>query len=244
MEVTKFAYNPHISVDCAVFGFDGELIRVLLIKRKQEGQEVYSLPGDLLGKRETLDEAAIRVVSDLTGLEGIYLKQFKVFDEINRISDPIDIEWLNTIREHPEERVVTVGYYSMIKITNLNLTPNFFAKEVFWHPIEHSKKLAFDHNNIANSAWKVLRKEVRHQPSVAFNLLPEKFTLRQLQDLYECIVGNELDKRNFRKRIQKKKFLIPLEKYESGVAHKPARYYQFDQEIYQKEFEKDQWFLF
>jgi len=244
MKESKFEYNQHVSVDCAVFGFDGELIRVLLIKRKQQNREVYCLPGDLVRVEETLDEAASRVLRDLTGLKGVYLRQFKAFGELDRISDPIDIEWLKTVREFPQEHVVTVGYYSILSTISDALTPNSFAEDVFWQPIDQPKRLAFDHNNIANTAWRKLQNKIRNEPLVAFNLLPERFTLRQLQGLYESIVGSELDKRNFRKKIQGKKYIVPLDAYESGVPHKPARYYQFDKSIYQQEFEKGQWFLF
>lgn len=248
MEVEKFAYNPHISVDCVVFGFDGEFIRVLLIKNgRQKGQEVYALPGDLLGLSEELDTAASRILNDLTGLKNIYLEQFRIFGDLDRMTNPIDIDWLNRIREHPEERVVTIAYYSLIKIDKIDLKAvkaGSFAEQVLWQPIEEKRQLAFDHNKIANTAWDMLRNKIRHEPIVAFNLLPEKFTLRQLQGLYESIVGSELDKRNFRKRIQGKKFIVPLDKYETGVAHKPARYYHFQQEVYNNEFEKGQWFLF
>jgi len=244
MTVSNFSYNPHISVDCAVFGFDGEQIRVLLIKRKQEGREVYALPGDLLGLRETPEDAASRILKDLTGLVDIYLEQFKSFGDLDRVSDPIDIEWLESIRTHPEERVVTIAYYSLIKIDDFDLTPRSFAEEVLWQPIGEKKALAFDHNSIANVAWSTVRDKIRYNPIIAFNLLPEKFTLRQLQGLYESIVGSKLDKRNFRKRIQGKKFLVPIDEFEQGVAHKPAQFYRFNEPIYQKEFEKGHWFLF
>ena len=126
MASQKFAFNPHISVDCVVFGFDGDVIKVLLIKRKQEGRDVYALPGDLLGVKEDLDHAASRILSDLTGLTDIYLQQYKTFGELDRLSNPVDIEWLSKIREHPEERVVTIAYYSLIKIENLSIKPNSF----------------------------------------------------------------------------------------------------------------------
>ena len=244
MASQKFAFNPHISVDCVVFGFDGDVIKVLLIKRKQEGRDVYALPGDLLGVKEDLDHAASRILSDLTGLTDIYLQQYKTFGELDRLSNPVDIEWLSKIREHPEERVVTIAYYSVIKIENLSLKPNSFAEQVLWQPIEEQRQLAFDHNKIANTAWQTVKEKVRNEPIVAFSLLPKKFTLTQLQGLYESIVGIKLDKRNFRKRVQAKKFIVPLQEYESGVAHKPARYYRFDEMIYLVEFEKGPWFLF
>lgn len=244
MKEANFAYNPHISVDCVVFGFDGENIRILLIKRKQEGEEVYALPGDLLGTKEGLDNGASRILNNLTGLENIYLEQFRTFGELDRMNNPVDIDWLNSIREHPQERVVTIAYYSLIKINNFTLKPNSFAEEVLWQPIEQKRQLAFDHNNIANTAWRMLKDKIRYEPIVAFNLLPDKFTLRELQGLYESIVGTALDKRNFRKRIQGKKFIVPLDEFESGVAHKPARFYNFDESIYNTEFEKGQWFLF
>ncbi|GAB3332285.1 NUDIX domain-containing protein [Marivirga atlantica] len=242
--MATFHYNPHISVDCVIFGFDDEKINILLIKRKQIDKKVYALPGDLVKKGEDLDVAAARILSELTGLSNVYQEQFKTFGSPDRIQDPADIEWLKSIREHPEARVITVGYNAIIKTNDFEIHASSFAEEVMWHPIEKPQKLAFDHNDIANTGWAMLREKIKREPIVAFNLLPKKFTLRQLQTLYEAIVGNELDKRNFRKRMLRNKFIVPLDEKEQNVSHKPAQYFAFDKEIYKEDFAKDQWFLF
>ncbi len=242
--MTEFHYNPHISIDCVIFGFDDHRINILLIKRKQGGKNIFALPGDLVQKGEDLDSAAARVLFELTGLQNLYLEQFKTFGSPDRIKDPVDIEWIYTIREHPEVRVITIGYNSLIKVGDFEFAPSSFAEEVLWHPIDKPQKLAFDHNDIANTGWYMLREKIKREPLIAFSLLPEKFTLRQLQTLYEAIVGSSLDKRNFRKRMLRTKFLVPLDEREKGVSHKPAQYYRFDEIIYKEDFAKDQWFLF
>src|SRR5690554_1433722 len=222
-------YNPHISVDCVIFGFDDEKINILLIKRKQAGKNVYALPGDLVQKKEDLDVAAARVLYELTGLKDLYLQQFRTFGSPTRTSDPVDIEWIKSVREQPDARVITVAYNSIMKIEDFDFRPSSFAEEVLWHPIDTPRKLGFDHNEIANTGWAILREKIKRKPIIAFSLLPEKFTLRQLQTLYEAIVGQMLDKRNFRKRMLRNKFLIPLDEKEVNVSHKPAQYYRFDE---------------
>ncbi len=239
-----FHYNPHISVDCVIFGFDDQKINILLIKRKQAGKNVYALPGDLVQKGEDLDNAANRILFELTTLKDLYLEQFKTFGSPDRIKDPVDIEWLKTVRKHPEERVITIGYNSLVKVKDFEFSPSSFAEEVLWHPIEEPKKLAFDHNDIANTGWFMLREKIKREPKIAFSLLPEKFTLRQLQTLYEAIVGVSLDKRNFRKRMLRNNFLVPMDERETNVSHKPAQYFKFDEAVYHEDFAKDQWFLF
>ncbi len=242
--MSEFHYNPHISVDCVIFGFDDEKINILLIKRKQEGENVYALPGDLVQKGEDLDVAANRVLYELTSMQDLYLEQFKTFGSPDRTSDPVDVEWIKSVREHPEARVITVAYNSLVKTEDFDYNPSSFAEEVLWHPIDKPQKLGFDHNEIANTGWAMLREKIKREPIIAFSLLPEKFTLRQLQTLYEAIVGLELDKRNFRKRMLRNRFLVPLNEKETGVSHKPAQYYRFDDAIYREDFAKDQWFLF
>lgn len=237
-------YNPHISVDCVIFGFDDEKINILLIKRKQEGKNIYALPGDLVQKKEDLDVAAARVLYELTGMKNLYLQQFRTFGSPARTSDPVDVEWIKSVREQPDARVITVAYNSLVKIDDFDFQPSSFAEEVLWHPIETPRKLGFDHNEIANTGWAMLREKIKRKPIIAFSLLPEKFTLRQLQTLYEAIVGQMLDKRNFRKRMLRNKFLISLDEKEVNVSHKPAQYYRFDEEIYKEDYSKDQWFLF
>ena len=230
--------NPNISTDCVIFGFDFEELKVLLIRRESphgplNGQDVHNwaLPGDLILENESLDDAANRVLQDLTGLNNIYLEQFRAFGDPERVSRERDRAWLASIREHPEARVITVAYYSLVKLVDFEPQPHGFAGAVDWIPIDEVPQLAFDHNDILNSALDALKQRLRRRP-IGFELLPPKFTLGQLQKLYESILRVPLDKRNFRKKMLKKGILVQLDEKQRGVPHKPAQYYRFDQERY------------
>lgn len=223
--------NPHISVDCVVFGFDGLNIRILLIKRvlsDKKGKEKtdLKLPGDFIRNDEDLQVAAERVLSELTGLENIFLRQFSVFGAPDRISKKRDLEWLRATTGLAIDRVVTIAYYSLIKIDESReelVRKNRGA----WLALTSFSELAFDHYEIVREALESLREKIKHEP-VGFELLPKKFTLRQLQNLYEAILGKKLDNRNFRKKILKSGYLLPLEEKQTEVAHKPARMFRFD----------------
>lgn len=228
--------NPNVSVDCAVFGFDGEKLKILLIDRgmqmKQPNDEMlYALPGNLIREDEKLSEAANRVLRELTGLEDIFLEQFGSFGDPDRLTKESDLAWIKSIRAEPNARVITVAYYSLIRSDQVELHASDFAKEAIWHDIENLPKLGFDHAEIIQAALEELNFKSKYQP-LGFELLPEKFTLGQLQKLYEAILGTELDKRNFRRKILKMSFLVPLKEKQIGVPHKPARYYTFDKEKY------------
>ncbi|MEO1055130.1 MAG: NUDIX domain-containing protein [Bacteroidota bacterium] len=228
--------NPHVSVDCVIFGFDGESLKLLVIEREVgEGvsKRVNALPGDLIKDDEDLNSAAARILYELTNLADIYLEQFFTFGNPLRIRNPEDVEWLRRVRAFPNARVITVAYYSLVRLDKLAPRASSFAKMAGWSPIDDKLKLAFDHNEIVNKALETLRYKLKFQP-VGFELLPKKFTLSQLQKLYEAIFGLALDKRNFRKKFLNKKILIPLQEKEIGVAHKPARYYQFDESRYRE----------
>lgn len=229
--------NPNVSVDCVIFGFDGDRLKVLLIDRGQvissnEKEKVYALPGNLIREDEDLDDAAGRVLFELTGLENIFLEQFGSFGNPNRLTKEHDLEWLKSIRAQPDARVITVAYYSLIKADQYEIHASSFAQDAFWHDIDELPPLGFDHLEIIESALRELKFKSKYQP-LGFELLPEKFTLGQLQKLYEAILGTDLDKRNFRRKIMKMAFLDPLSEKQIGVAHKPARYYTFDKEKYQ-----------
>ncbi len=229
--------NPNVSVDCVVFGFDGEKLKVLLIDRdgidEQSAEEkVYVLPGNLILNDENLDEAAQRVLNELSGLHNIYLEQFGSFGDPDRLTKEKDHAWLKSIRAEPEARVITVAYYSLIRADAYSLHASGFAKKAFWHDLDNLPELGFDHRDILNSAWKELQFKSKYQP-IGFELLPEKFTLGQLQKLYEAILQTELDKRNFRRKIMKMSFLVQLKEKQIGVPHKPARYFTFDKDRYQ-----------
>jgi 8-oxo-dGTP diphosphatase len=231
--------NPHISVDCVIFGFDSEVLKILLIERdklQDESPEVESglmkLPGNLIDENEDLNESAYRVLKELTGLDKIYLKQFSVFGSPERLNNTNDLSWLRTTSGMQIERVVTIAYYSLVKIDESDPQAHMNANAI-WYPVNNLPKLIFDHNIIIKQALDTVRKELRTEP-IGFELLPKKFTLRQLQNLYEVILGTTLDNRNFRKKISNLEYLVPLSEKEKGVNHKPAQYYRFDKKLYNK----------
>jgi ADP-ribose pyrophosphatase YjhB (NUDIX family) len=229
--------NPHVSVDCVVFGFEFGKLDVLLIERNMlyEGEEFndLKLPGDLVRKDEDLDTAAARVLKELTGLNEIYLKQFIAIGSPGRLSrQPRDLEWLKSIG-HPEEIVVTIAYYSLINIDKDKVSNFAIQSNARWYAVSEIKELAFDHLSVLQLALLALRTELKLKP-IAFELLPPKFTLGQMQQLYEVIVGTKLDKRNFRKKVSNMAYIIPVNEKQVGVSHKPASYYAFSHKIYEK----------
>ncbi|MEM9022854.1 MAG: NUDIX domain-containing protein, partial [Bacteroidota bacterium] len=222
--------NPNVSVDCVVFGFDMEEMMILLIEQKNlpEGNPQYALPGDLVRNDENLDEAAARVLLELTSLEGIYLKQFRTFGDPDRVKDVKDRDWLSVYRDNPDARVITVGYYSLVKMDDFEPSAASFAGKAVWQKLSSVPALAFDHNMILTEAVNRLREEFTHK-HLGFELLPEKFTLTQLQRLYEIILNKKLDKRNFRKKLKKMDQVVALNEKQQGVLHKPAQLYKFNE---------------
>ena len=225
--------NPHVSVDCVIFGFNTGKLKVLLIEReKVPGSRLrghkLKLPGSLITETEDLDISAIRTLKELTGLDSIFLKQFGVFGSPDRLSPSEDLAWLRKTSGLMVDRVVTVAYYSLIKIDESNVT-----ERTLWQPIDKLPELIFDHNHIVGRALETLRREIRTEP-LCFELLPKKFTIRQMQILYEAILGEKLDNRNFRKKIRPMEFLIPLPDKEKNVNHKPAQLFRFDKKLYNK----------
>jgi ADP-ribose pyrophosphatase YjhB (NUDIX family) len=198
--------------------------------------EVYNdlkLPGDLVRKDEDLDTAASRVLKELTGLDNIYLKQFNAIGSPHRLRrQPRDIHWLCSIG-HPEEIVVTIAYYSLIKIDQAKASKFALHSNASWYAVPEVGELAFDHRTILQQALAALRCDLKINP-IAFELLPRKFTLRQLQNLYEVILGTSLDKRNFRKKMANLTFITPIDEKQVDVSHKPAQYFSFNRKIYNK----------
>ncbi|MBL7802960.1 MAG: NUDIX hydrolase [Saprospiraceae bacterium] len=217
-EVESF-FKSAFSVDNVIFGFDGGDLKVLLIQRGAAPfKGKWALPGDLVYPNENLETAAERVLEQLTGLRGVYLEQVKAFGAVNR---------------HPLGRVITIAYYSLIKISDYTVTPASFAQSARWHSMSEVGELAFDHNEILDTCLAQLQTKVRNAP-VGFELLPPKFTLTELQQLYEAILVTKLDKRNFRKKILTMGLLLDLNELQENVAHRPARLYQFDKEKYER----------
>ena len=231
----KSRLNPHVSVDCVVFGFDISELKVLLVERNHAGNDEkpvkLKLPGSLVYDSETLEEASYRVLVELTGLRDIFLQQFHVFDSPERIKDDEDRSWLESTSGLHIERVISIGYFSLVNFTKTNRYLDSLSHQAQWVPLGKEGKLAFDHNNILNHGLEVLREKIKTEP-LLFELLPDKFTIRQLQKLYEIILDKELDNRNFRKKVLNLKYLVPLDEKQKNVAHKPAVLYSFDKKSF------------
>jgi len=206
-------FNIAISVDCVIFCYDEKELKVLLIKSDlKEFSGLYSLLGDLVRPDEDLDSASYRILQERTGLEDVYLEQVHTFGSINR---------------HPSGRVITTAYYSLIDVKHHKLKLN--NNELQWHAVKDIKRLAFDHKPIVDTCLNRLREQVMEHP-VIFNLLPEKFSLRELQELYQAILDIDLDRRNFRKKIAIKDWLLDLNEMEEDVPHRPGKLYKLKPE--------------
>jgi len=206
-------------VDCVVFGFDDGALKLMLIQRDLppfEGQ--WALPGGFVRLDETLDEAARRELEEETGISKLFLEQLYTMGTLNR---------------DPRERVVSVAYYALVKPSDHRIRATTDARNAAWFVASEAPKLAFDHDEILKLAQQRLKAKVRYEP-IGFELLPPKFTLTQLQHLYETVLEQTLDKRNFRKKILGMGLLIVLDETEIGVAHRAARLYRFDEKKYQQ----------
>jgi 8-oxo-dGTP diphosphatase len=202
-------FNTAVSVDCVIFGYDNKDLKVLLIKSDlEEFKKLNSLLGDLVRPDEDIESASYRVLKDRTGMDDVYLEQVQAFGTVNR---------------HPSGRVITIAYFSLVDIKHHQLKLN--DNELSWHSVKEAKKLAFDHKLILDTCLDRLRQQAMEVPLV-FNLLPEKFSLRELQSLYETILGVELDRRNFRKKITIKDWLSDIEEMENNVPHRPGKLYK------------------
>jgi 8-oxo-dGTP diphosphatase len=208
-----------LTVDCVVFALDDEDLKVLLIQRDLppfEGD--WAFPGGFVRLDETLDEAARRELKEETGIENVFLEQLYTIGDLDR---------------DPHERVVTVAYYVLVKLSDHQVQAATDARNAAWFAIEDVPSLAFDHEKILTLAHDRLRGKVRYQP-IGFELLPAKFTLRQIQHLYEVVLDRSLDKRNFRKKILSMDILVELDEVETDVAHRAARLYKFDRRKYKR----------
>lgn len=209
----------NLSIDCAVFGLYQGRLRVLVVKYGQGPRTgEWALPGGWVHVAESLDDAAVRHLRDLTGLEHKYLEQLRAFGQLDRV---------------PDARIVTIAYYALVRPEDYELVIGRTTSDVQWVDVNEPLKLIYDHNQILDCALKSLRHKVRHEP-IGFNLLPQKFTLLQLQELYEAILNVKLDKPNFRRKMAKMKLLVPCGEKQQHVAHRAAELYRFDEEIYQR----------
>jgi len=229
--------NQNISVDCVIFGFDFKHLNVLLVDRilYSDNRTITFSDQTLLGnhvfQEEDIYDAASRILKELTGFTDIYLEQFHTFADPNRLKQARDRMWLEHLGRDPDNRVISVGYYSLLNCHEVELNPG--SRQVEWVPVDRVGKLGFDHNLILNTALEHLKLKVMQNP-IAYQLLPRKFTLSQLQKLYEVIFDMPFDKRNFRKKAARMKYLVALEERQTGVAHKPAQLFRFDRSIFEK----------
>jgi len=219
MSVSYSHPRPAVTVDVVVFGYDGTKLQLVLVERGLppfKGR--WALPGGFVHLDETLEEAARRELEEETGLTRIYLEQLYTFDQVDR---------------DPRERIISVAHFALVKLSDHKTRAGSDATRSAWFAADALPKLAFDHEAIVGVALERLRGKVRYRP-IGFELLPQKFPLRQLQSLYEAVLGVPLDKRNFRKKVLAMGLLQELEETEMDVSHRAARLYRFDEKAYRR----------
>lgn len=228
--------HTYVSVDCVVFGFDHEnRLNILLAQRYLDDMPTdkqKKLPGSLILSDEDVDDAAERVLHELTGIKKMVLKQFKCFADPKRASNKHDIQWMGEEYKHHIDRIITVAYLSLCKIDHKINSSKYDT--VDWCPIDKVPELPFDHNQIIKESLVEIRKWIESDFSIIFELLPKKFTIRQLYQLYNALSERNIDIKNFHKKISSFSYIIPLDEIETNVAHRAARYYKFDAKIYKK----------
>lgn len=206
-----------LTVDCVIFGFEANQLKVLLIRSDLEVYKgMWSLLGDMVKRDEELDAAAQRVLLQRTGMNDVFLEQVHCFGNPSR---------------HPGGRVVTVAYCSLLNVQHHQL--KILDNELHWHSLASLQEMAFDHKEVVDYCYNWLKKRIQEHP-LGFNLLPDKFSLRELQNLYEAILGIQLDRRNFRKKFASMDLLIDVNEMEQDVPHRPGKLYKFNFEKYER----------
>lgn len=214
----KYA-RPALTVDCVVFGLDEGDLKLLLIQRRGDPfKNCWALPGGFVRIEEELEEAALRELQEETGVSKVYLEQLCTVGTVNR---------------DPRERVVTVAYYALVNLGDYKLAAATDASDAAWFPVRSLPNLAFDHKEIISLAIKRLQSKLHYEP-VGFELLPSRFTLTELQRLYEVVWERQLDKRNFRKKFLSLGLLVPLNERQRNVPHRAAQFYRFDARKYKQ----------
>lgn len=212
-----------LSIDCMIFGFKKSELDILLVQHAEGiSKGKWALPGGWIRYNESIDHAAHRILKDLTGVSNIYLEQLRAFGDTER---------------YPNKRVITIAYFALVKPEEYTLHAGFTASDAKWFKASEVPALPYDHTRILKAGLNHLRHKVRHEP-IGFNLLPKKFTLLQLQELYEAILEKKLDKPNFRRKLMKMNLLEVCKEKQTDVSHRAASLYRFDKKIYDKLTEK------
>lgn len=229
-------YLRHISLDCVIFGFHDDELKALLLHARYA--DMWALPGGFIEKEEHMDEAAKRILKQRTGLDDIYMQQFHVFSAPERSNRKTNSQFLKTIGATSKEswmfdRFITVGYSALVDFSKVQPEADVFSTACEWMNIHDIPEMLLDHREILNKALEHLQVQLNNHP-VGYNLLPDKFTMPELQKLYETILDKKLDRRNFQRKILGTGILKRLSETKKGVAHKAPWYYKFDLRKYQK----------
>jgi len=224
-------YLPHVSIDCVVFGFHEGMMKVLVLKMKDEGE--WYLPGGFLQKKEPIETAANRILKERTGLDDIFLQQFHVFGDPERSKEHFEMykDMLPASQNWFANRFLTIGYYALVDFYDVNPMPDQLSVSCNWYDLNDVPELKLDHSLILKTALDTLRLHLNYQP-VGYNLMPKVFTMPELQKLYETILDKKLDRRNFQRRMLGFGILSRLEQQRKGGAHKAPFLYSFDLENY------------
>lgn len=233
----RLSFDDRISVDCVVFGFDSDRLDVLLVKdHGRVGTCGLKLPGSPIYENEDIDNAARRVLFELTGLDKVTMRQFKVFGEPDRLSrDPEELSALEEDMGRPVGRMISITYIALIKIDR-TVADNLNRENASWVPVSEVGQMVFDHNQILEESLVRMRALLRQSPDLLFALLPKKFTILQMRKLCEAVFETTYDPGNFYKKVSSMPHVVPLDEKEAGGAHRAARLYRFDRKQYIKIF--------
>lgn len=219
--------QTHFTIDCVIFSFDEGQLKILLAERNEYPyKEWWALPGYFVNKYEEMEDAVSRILLEMTGLKDIYMDQLAAFAGVKR---------------HPEGRILTVAYMALVQmeeVKNKIAPTSDYMRQLKWFPVSELPELAFDHRDIITLSLERLKKSVTYS-TAPYELLPTKFTLTQLQQVYESILNKKLDKRNFRKKINNLGYLKELNEYQKGVSYRAAKLYSFDNRKFHKQFSQD-----
>ena len=229
--------HPGLSIDCVVFGLHGDTLKVLILKLKHIAK--WALPGGFVAATEAVDTEAVRMLKDRTGLDHIFLQQFHLFGAADRnkaadIKNFVDQQIISAAEgDILAQRFVTIGYYAVVDYAKVQApTPDYSSEFCEWCPLQELPEMIHDHREIIARAYQVLKRDLNYQP-IGYNLLPNKFTMPELQTVYETILEKKIDRRNFRRKMLSFGILIATDEVRTGGSHKAPILYKFDQKKYQ-----------